>query len=83
MNSQILKIYINIHSCRKCDFFGRNVFYAIKKLFCPQNSGRKKRTKKDYTALFEEKPIRKRARPDKNKSDTEWIWDDDKEDDEI
>lgn len=37
----------------------------------------------DYKALFEEKPIRKRARPDKNKSDTEWIWDDDKEDDEI
>lgn len=40
--------------------------------------GTKKEDKKDYTALFEEKPIRKRARPDKNKSDTEWIWDDDK-----
>lgn len=34
----------------------------------------------DYKALFEEKPVRKRVRSDKNKSDTVWVWNDDKED---
>ena len=35
----------------------------------------------DYKALFEEKTIRKRARPDKKKTDNTWIWGEDKEDD--
>lgn len=37
--------------------------------------------KPDYKALFEERTIRKRARPDKNKSDNSWVWGEDKEDD--
>ncbi|MBO5333001.1 MAG: helix-turn-helix transcriptional regulator [Clostridia bacterium] len=35
----------------------------------------------DYKALFEEKTIRKRARPDKKKTDSAWVWGEDKEDD--
>ena len=35
----------------------------------------------DYKALFEEKTIRKRARPDKKKTDNAWVWGEDKEDD--
>lgn len=34
----------------------------------------------DYKALFEEKTIRKRARPDKKKTDNAWVWGEDKED---
>ena len=34
----------------------------------------------DYKALFEEKTIRKRARPDKKKTDNVWVWGEDKED---
>lgn len=78
MNSQILKIYINIHSCRKCDFFGGDVFYEVKSCSVLKIRDEKRGQDRDYKALFEEKPIRKRARPDKNKSDTEWIWDDEK-----
>lgn len=37
--------------------------------------------KPDYKALFEEKTIRKRARPDKKKTDNAWVWGEDKEDD--
>lgn len=33
----------------------------------------------DYKALFEEKPTRKRARPDKKKTDNAWVWGEDKE----
>ncbi len=33
----------------------------------------------DYKAIFEEKTIRKRARPDKKKSDNVWVWEEDKE----
>lgn len=36
----------------------------------------------DYKAMFEEKTIRKRARPDKQKNDNNWVWGEDKEDDE-
>ncbi len=36
----------------------------------------------DYKAMFEEKPTRKRARPDKKKADDAWIWGEDKEEDE-
>ena len=36
----------------------------------------------DYKAMFEEKAIRKRARPDKKKSNDTWVWGEDKEDDE-
>ena len=32
----------------------------------------------DYKALFEEKTIRKRARPDKKKTDNAWVWGEDK-----
>ncbi|MBR3817172.1 MAG: helix-turn-helix transcriptional regulator [Clostridia bacterium] len=32
----------------------------------------------DYKALFEEKTIRKRARPDKKKTDSAWVWGEDK-----
>ena len=35
----------------------------------------------DYKAMFEEKAIRKRARPDKKKTDDAWVWGEDKEDD--
>lgn len=34
----------------------------------------------DYKAIFEEKAIRKRARPNKKKSDNVWVWEEDKED---
>lgn len=34
----------------------------------------------DYKTLFEERPARKRARPDKQSSDNVWIWGDEKED---
>ncbi|MBQ2812390.1 MAG: helix-turn-helix transcriptional regulator [Clostridia bacterium] len=33
----------------------------------------------DYKAMFEEKAVRKRARPDKKKTDA-WVWGEDKED---
>ena len=36
----------------------------------------------DYKAMFEEKNTRKRARPDKKKSDDTWVWGEDKEDEE-
>lgn len=36
----------------------------------------------DYKAMFEEKTTRKRARPDKKKSDSTWVWGEDKEDEE-
>ena len=36
----------------------------------------------DYKAMFEEKAVRKRARPDKQKKDNNWVWGEDKEDDE-
>ena len=36
----------------------------------------------DYKAMFEEKIIRKRARPNKNTSNDTWIWGEDKEADE-
>lgn len=36
----------------------------------------------DYKAMFEEKSVRKRARPDKQKKDNNWVWGEDKEDDE-
>ncbi len=36
----------------------------------------------DYKAMFEEKATRKRARPDKKKTDDTWVWGEDKEDDE-
>ena len=36
----------------------------------------------DYKAMFEEKTTRKRARPDKKKSDDTWVWGEDKEDEE-
>ncbi len=36
----------------------------------------------DYKAIFEKTTIRKRARPDKMKSKDDWIWGEDKEDDE-
>ena len=36
--------------------------------------------KLDYKALFEEKTIRQRARPDKKKTDNAWVWGEDKED---
>lgn len=58
-------------------FFGGMFLLGEKTVLC-SGFGTKKEDKKDYTALFEEKPIRRRARPDKNKSDTEWIWNDDK-----
>lgn len=37
--------------------------------------------KPDYKALFEEKPMRKRARPDKKKTNNDWVWGEDKKDD--
>lgn len=36
----------------------------------------------DYKSMFEEKTTRKRARPDKKKSDSTWVWGEDKEDNE-
>ncbi len=36
----------------------------------------------DYKAMFEEKTTRKRARPDKKKTDDNWVWGEDKEDEE-
>lgn len=36
----------------------------------------------DYKAMFEEKTTRKRARPDKKKSDDNWVWGEDKENEE-
>ena len=36
----------------------------------------------DYKAMFEEKNTRKRARPDKKKSDDTWVWGEDKENEE-
>ncbi len=36
----------------------------------------------DYKAMFEEKATRKRARPDKKKSDNTWVWGEDEEDEE-
>lgn len=33
----------------------------------------------DYKALFEERTIRKRARPDKKETDNAWVWGEDKE----
>jgi len=33
----------------------------------------------DYKAMFEEKAIRKRARPARQKTDNDWIWGEDKE----
>ena len=36
----------------------------------------------DYKAMFEEKTIRKRARPDKQTSTDAWVWGEDKEADE-
>ncbi len=36
----------------------------------------------DYKAMFEEKNKRKRARPDKKKSDDNWVWGEDKENEE-
>lgn len=36
----------------------------------------------DYKAMFEEKATRKRARPDKKKTDSTWVWGEDKETDE-
>ena len=38
--------------------------------------------KPDYKAMFEEKTIRKRARPDKKTSNDTWVWGEDREDDE-
>ena len=36
----------------------------------------------DYKAMFEEKTIRKRARPNKKDSSEAWVWGEDKEDEE-
>lgn len=33
----------------------------------------------DYKALFEEKPQRKRARPNRNEAKNNWVWGEDKE----
>lgn len=35
----------------------------------------------DYKAIFEERTVRKRARPDKIKTDGVWVWGEDTEDD--
>lgn len=36
----------------------------------------------DYKAMFEKKTARKRARPDKNKTGDNWVWGEDREDEE-
>lgn len=35
----------------------------------------------DYKAMFEERTVRKRARPDKTVTDGAWVWGEDAEDD--